>query len=113
MLDLNYNYSEARTKINYQYGSNLGISPAQASLIGDGWSDLTFKQNILETSLLVPITKVFAARFYYRFEDSKIRDWHYDGVRDNPVPAANAVYLDSGPQDYRANVFGVFFRMLL
>jgi len=81
--------------------------------LSNGLSDITFRQNILEASLLVPINKTFAARFYYRYDTAKIRDWHYDGVAENPVPANGTVFLDSGPQDYRANVFGVFLRVTL
>jgi hypothetical protein len=71
------------------------------------------KQNTLEASLLVPINKMVSTRFYYRYEDGKVRDWHYDGVAANPVPANGAVYLDAGPQDYRVNVFGLFLRLNL
>ena len=40
-------------------------------------------------------------------QGSRIRDWHYNGVRLNPVPANNAVHLDAGPQSYKVHVFGV------
>ena len=46
----------------------------------------------------------------YRYEDGKIRDWHYDGVSVNPMPANNGAYLDFGPQDYKVHVFGALFR---
>jgi hypothetical protein len=36
-----------------------------------------------------------------------VNDWHYAGVAQNPVPATNAVYLDTGLQAYRVNVFGL------
>jgi len=113
LADLNYTYSNGRSKIGYQYGPGVALNPAQAALAGNGFSDLTFLQNVLEASLLVPITKTVAARFYYRFESGKVNDWHYDGVAQNPVPATNAVYLDSGLQDYRVNVFGLFLRITL
>ena len=113
LFDLNYTYSNGKTKITYDYGPGIVLTPTQAALAGNGWSDLTFKQNILEASLLVPINKTFAARFYYRFEDGSINDWHYDGVRTNPVPGNGAVYLDSGPESYRVNVYGVFVRLTL
>lgn len=113
LVDLNYTYSNGRTKISYQYGDGILLTPVQTALAGNGFSDLTFLQNVLEASLLVPINKTIAARFYYRFENGKIDDWHYDGVAQNPVPASGAVYLDSGPQDYRVNIFGMFVRVNL
>jgi hypothetical protein len=115
LADVNYTYSFGRSKISYQYGPgiSLGLTPTQIALAGNGFSDLTFLQNVLEASLLVPINKTVAARFYYRFENGKVNDWHYAGVAQNPVPATNAVYLDSGLQDYRVNVFGLFLRITL
>jgi hypothetical protein len=41
-----------------------------------------------------------------------IRDWHSNGVRLDPVPANNAVHLDTGPQSCKAHVFGVTSRSL-
>jgi hypothetical protein len=42
-----------------------------------------------------------------------VNDWHYDGVAQTPVPGTDAVYLDSGLQNYRVNVFGLFLRVTL
>jgi hypothetical protein len=113
LADLNYTYSFGRSKISYQYGPGIGLTPTQIALAGNGFSDLSFLQNVLEASLLVPINKTVAARFYYRFENGKVNDWHYDGVAQNPVPETNAVYLDSGLQNYRVNIFGLFLRITL
>ena len=73
--------------------------------------DSVFIQSIVDASVLVPITKAFALRFYYHYENGRVSDWHYDGVRQNPVPVlATAVYLDYGPQSYHASIAGVFVR---
>ena len=72
--------------------------------------DSVFIQGILDASLLVPITKAVALRFYYRYENGRISDWHYDGVQQNPVPSPLGVYLDYGPQSYQASIAGVFIR---
>jgi hypothetical protein len=48
-------------------------------------------------------------RFVVRYETGKVRDWHYEGIAANPMPANNAVYLDAGPQDYRATAAGLLF----
>ena len=73
--------------------------------------DLVFIQNIVQASLLVPITKNVAARLYYNYESGSVSDWHYDGVAANPVPATNAAYLDHGPQKYHASLLGIFLQV--
>jgi len=111
LSDLAYTYSNGRTKIGYGYNpAALGLNATQVALAGDGWSDLVFTQNIVEANALVPIRKRFSLRLIYRYEDGKIRDWHYDGVSVNPMPANNGAYLDFGPQDYKVHVFGALFR---
>ena len=50
-------------------------------------------------------------RLMVRHETGKVRDWHYDGVTANPMPANNALYLDGGPQDYKATMFGILFHV--
>ncbi len=113
LLDLSYTYSNGRSKISYDYGAGLALSDADVALAGSGMPDMTFIQNVLQASLLVPINKTVAMRFYYRFDEARISDWHYDGVAQNPVPTAGTVVLDSGPQNYRVNAFGVFVRVTL
>jgi MtrB/PioB family decaheme-associated outer membrane protein len=111
-LEASYLYVNGRSTTDYTYNADaLGLTPAQVALIGSGMPDLVFIQNIFEASLTVPVTSNIAARLYYRYENGRVSDWHYDGVAQNPVPAANAAYLDNGPQNYRANVVGLFVRM--
>ena len=111
LSDLAYTYSNGRTKVSYGYNpAALGLNATQVALAGDGWSDLVFTQNIVEANAMVPIRKRLSLRLIYRFEDGKIRDWHYDGVSVNPMPANNGAYLDFGPQDYKVHLFGALFR---
>lgn len=106
-FNADYTLSMGRTGISYSYNAAaLGISTTQP-LIGSGFSDLVFDQHTLDLGLLIPVSKRTAVRLIYRFEKVKIRDWHYDGVAANPMPANNAVYLDQGPKDYKAQLFGV------
>jgi hypothetical protein len=70
-------------------------------------------QNVLNASLVIPIKRDVSLNLLSRFESGKIRDWHYDGVAANPMPANNAAYLDAGPQDYRARLFGVLIRVTM
>jgi len=113
-LDGNFTRSLGRTQIGYTYNAAaLGLSALQADLAGSGFSDLVFAQNVLTASAFVPINKTWAMRLLVRHETGKIRDWHYDGVAANPMPANNALYLDAGPQDYRATAVGIFFNVRL
>jgi Putative outer membrane beta-barrel porin, MtrB/PioB len=114
LSDIGYTYSSGRTKIGYGYNpAALGLNAVQVALAGDGWADLVFVQNIVEANALVPVHKRLSLRLLYRFEDGRIRDWHYSGVSVNPMPANNGAYLDFGPQDYKVHMFGALFRFQL
>jgi hypothetical protein len=111
LSDVSYTYSSGRTKIGYGYNAAaLGLNAVQVALAGNGFSDLVFEQNIVEANALVPLYKRLSLRLIYRFEDARIRDWHYDGISVNPMPANNGAYLDFGPQDYKVHLFGALFR---
>ncbi len=87
-FNVNYTYTNGRTKTSYEYNADaLGFSPAQLALIGAGMPDSVFIQSIVDAGVLVPITSALAVRFYYRYENGRISDWHYDGVQQNPVPS--------------------------
>ena len=111
LSEIGYTYSNGRTRIRYGYNAAaLGVNAVQVALAGDGWSDLVFVQNFVEANAVVPLYKRLSLRLLYRFEDARIRDWHYDGVSVNPMPANNGAYLDFGPQDYKVHLFGALFR---
>ena len=109
-LDVNYTLAQATTAIRYAFNAAaLGISAAEVALIGAGFPDLTFRTSTLESNLVVPFSSKLSLRLFYRFEIGRIRDWHYDGVAQNPTPnSSQSVFLDSGPQNYKANALGVF-----
>ena len=121
VLDVNYTYSSNRTKIGYNYSPyGLGLltsgAPTAAqltgvALAGNGFSDLVLTQNVVDASVLVPLTKESSVRVMGRVEVGRIRDWHYDGVAANPTPSNNMqTYLDAGPQNYRAYIIGVMYQ---
>ncbi|HJS36583.1 MAG TPA: MtrB/PioB family outer membrane beta-barrel protein [Burkholderiales bacterium] len=113
-VDANFTRSLARTRIGYTYNAAaLGISPAQQALVGDGFSDLRFAQNVFTLSVLMPIDKQMSLRLYERYERGSVSDWHYDGVASNPMPSTGSLYLDAGPQDYSVNVIGVLLLIRL
>ncbi|MGZ5040283.1 MAG: MtrB/PioB family outer membrane beta-barrel protein [Usitatibacter sp.] len=114
MLDTSFMRTFGRTRIGYAYNAaGLGMTPAQVALAGDGFSDLVFAQNIFNASVFVPINKTVTMRLLVRYESGRIRDWHYDGVAANPLPANNAAYLDAGPLDYRTTLVGILFQVRL
>jgi hypothetical protein len=109
-LEASFNRIVGRTRIAYAYNAAaLGLAPTQAALAGDGLTDLSFAQNVLDASAWMPVNERLVMRLVVRHESGKVRDWHYDGVATNPMPANNAVYLDAGPQDYRATAAGLLF----
>ena len=111
-LDANFTRALGRTRIGYAYNAAaLGLTAAQVALARDGLSDLVMAQNVLDASLVVPLRKNVSLRLMARHESGRIRDWHYDGLAQLPMPANNAVYLDGGPQDYRATLIGIFFQV--
>ncbi|NCA69533.1 MAG: hypothetical protein EOM91_05385 [Sphingobacteriia bacterium] len=112
-LELDYTYVTGVTEIGYRYNAAaLGITnPQQLALIGTGMPDLETTQHFVDLNLIVPIKKSLAIRALYRYEGGEIEDWHYDGVAQNPVPVNNAAYLDSGTQNYHANLVGLFLQM--
>jgi hypothetical protein len=111
-LDASFTRMMGRTRIGYDYNAAaLGMSALQASLASGGLSDLTFTQNIFTASLFIPIDRNIAVRLLFRQETGKIRDWHYDGVTANPMPANNSAFLDGGPVDYRDTLVGIFLQV--
>ena len=113
-LDASFTRTLGRTRLGYTYSPTaLGLTPVQAALAGDGFSDITFAQNVASASLMVPIDKRFSVRLLVRHESGRIRDWHYEGVAEAPMPTNNSLYLDAGPQDYRTTLFGALLQVRL
>lgn len=113
-LDASFTRSLGRTRIGYTYNAAaLGMNELQARLAGDGFSDMTLAQNVASASLVVPVSKTFAVRLLARHESGRIRDWHHDGIAENPMPTSTSLYLDAGPQDYRATIFAVLLQVRL
>ncbi len=115
-LGVDYSYTRGRTRIGYDYGST--VFPIQApfeALLGNAMPDMTTVQNTLTLNLMVPIDKRLTARFMYRFEDFRVKDWHYDEVIQGQVQAMDGgtILLDPGRLNSHTNVFGVFIQYKL
>jgi hypothetical protein len=141
VLSVDYNYGRNVTKINYtnigsqattqnalvnaptllnaftNYSPKGGVADQQAyaAAAGNALPDMTTETNTLTISLSKPIDKKTTVRASYRFEGMRITDWHYDGVIKNVVSAMDGqtLLLDSGPQGYHVNTFGVSLKYKL
>lgn len=118
-LNVDYSYSLGRTRVAYDYGIGGAINAANAVFAGYRMPDLATDISYLDASLRFPLTPRLALRLIYRNQWESIRDWHYNRVDTTPVVTANVnnpptlLMLDSGPQDYRVNWFGVMFQIKL
>ncbi|AFL75358.1 MtrB/PioB family outer membrane beta-barrel protein [Thiocystis violascens] len=114
-LELDYTYVTGSSSLDYSYNpAALALTPVLTELAGSGMPDMDYTQQILNFNLVVPISKSVALRALYRYEEGTVDDWHYVGVAENPVPLTTgnqAVYLDSGTQDYHNNVFGLLVQV--
>ena len=111
-LDANFTRALSRTRIGYGYNAAaLGLSPTQVELAGTGLPDLVYQQNVFSATALVPVNRNLLVRVLVRYETGRYRDWHYDTLDTNPMPANNAAYLDAGPSDYRTTLVGVFLHL--
>lgn len=116
-LKLNYSWSDTTSSTDSEYASegalvqtvlNLGV--AYPAMLGtDRMPDLKYRRQILETDLIVPITRAWDARFYYRFDSGKIKDWHFTGLQANPVPG-NILTMGMEPEGWSAHALGMFVR---
>jgi MtrB/PioB family decaheme-associated outer membrane protein len=112
-LDFKYTYANARSPVSTEAASaGASGTPLAPDELNGAFPDVTFRQHLAETSLTFPIGNRLEARAYYWYEDTRVVDWHYTGLAGNLVQG-QWLYLDRGPQSYRANVFGVFLRYRL
>lgn len=112
VADVSYSRSNGHTAINYDYNATaLGVNATQAALAGNGFPDLVFTQDVADATAIVPLGSRLSLRLLYRFERATLRDWHYDGIDVNAMPANNAAYLDTGATSYKVHFFGALFRI--
>lgn len=110
-LDVRYTYANARTPIRYEAAS-AGASTLPLEALTGTFPDLAFRQHLAEANLIFPLGRRLSARVHYRYEDTRMDDWHYAGLGAHLLQG-QWLYLDAGPQGYRANVFGVFLQYRL
>lgn len=69
--------------------------------------EIAFERLIWESSLLWPFAERWRARFYYRYEDGDIEDFHFDGVGG---VIRQQLYLGTGQTPYQAHAVGAFLQ---
>ena len=112
-LDLQYAWSSSRAPLGYTFASaNALQNPELAAQAGSAFPDASYKLQVVDAGLRLPLSQQLAVRLYYRFEVGKITDWHYAGL-DQGLVVGSRVYLDAGPRDYRVHVLGVLLRLTL
>src|SRR5690606_11458283 len=90
-LDVSYTYVLGRTEIDYRYNpAALGLTAVQVAMIGSGMPDQVMEVSTFDVGLEYRFSETVSTRLFARHEFGRIRDWHYDGVAQNPVPAVNA-----------------------
>lgn len=105
-LDLNYTYSLANSEFAYAYASLGAISGAlTAAEAGSVFPEGEFRHHVLEASILWPYTERILVRGYYRLEHETLADFHYDGLTN---VVGSHIFLGAVPEDYTANVVGIF-----
>ena len=120
--DASYSRTRGRTALSYTYnpqamgtvtsGATTAAQATTLALIGAGFPDLTFEQDVAEVNLLVPVKRDVSLRLLMRREVGKFKDFHYDGVAAAPTPQSNQMtFLDTGPQDYRSLTLGLMLQM--
>ena len=116
-VSFDYTYTRGYTSVSYDYnGVALGMTAAQMAAAGSGWPDMTFRQDVVTTNVIIPVNKRTTVRLMWMYEHARVADWHYAGVDVNPTAGAGTayntanLYLDTGPKNFRANVFGAFAR---
>ena len=112
-LEMQYTQTSSHSPLGYAYASvNALQSPAFAAQAGDGFADVAYELRAFDVGLRLPVSRAAAVRLYYRYEATRIADWHYSGL-DQGVVVGNRVYLDPGPSSYHVNIFGAFLQFAL
>jgi hypothetical protein len=67
---------------------------------------------LAEANVVFPLKAKLSLRLHYGYENTRIFDWQYEGLSNNLLQQQR-LYFDPGPQNYHANVFGVFVQYQL
>ena len=113
LFTLNFTHTRGRSDYRYDYTVGGAVLAAGAAAAGHSMPSIETRQSMLEANLMVPLTPKVSLRLITRYENGRIKDWHYQNLDAAPAAFLNntllpaAVVLDGGPKDYRATLFGV------
>jgi hypothetical protein len=113
-VDLGWNYLQSRGITSYSYASSgaLTYPTITAAEAGNQFPAMTYKVSSLTLNVTIPVSHTTSLRIFDYFERGRISDWHYNGF-DSTLVYGDRVYVDAGPQNYNANVLGVFLSVKL
>ena len=107
-LKLDYIWIDSDTPISYDYASVSSlVSPLSREQTGGSPGTLAFRRQIFQASARWPFARQWAVRFYYRHEEGKTHDWHFDGLER---VSDQTLYLGAVPQDYDVDVIGLLLQ---
>lgn len=107
-LSVDYSWSDTSTETRYSFASPGALtSPDFAAAASSGLPEIDYARHILEADLAVPLRSDIDLRFYYRFENGSINDYHFDGLEEVSA-GRNALYLGIDPDGWTASTIGVF-----
>jgi len=111
-LSSDYAYVYSRDEFDYRFTSEDAYEDRniRAADAGDGFPDLKYGEQVATTELTWTVNRKLDLRFYHRYEWSKTRNWHFEGLQ--PLIGRN-LFLAAVPEDYTVNLLGVFLRYRL
>lgn len=114
-LESSYSLSWMKSKINTDYanaqgatrgsGRNETLTNAEAA---NSFSDMSFTQHVLETSVAWPLKKNLNVRVFHRYEKRNTTDWHYDGINEQLI--GQKLYLGNSTENFTNNMIGIFLQ---
>ncbi|MBI5258566.1 MAG: MtrB/PioB family outer membrane beta-barrel protein [Burkholderiales bacterium] len=112
-LELQYSRVSSRSPLAYAYASADALqSPGFAAQAADSFTDMRHQWQAVDAALRLPLSRSLALRLTLRHERVRVADWHYSGL-DQGLVVGNRVYLDAGPEGYRALRAGAFVQLSL
>lgn len=115
-LESRYSYMWSKSKQKYGYGNaaaatvGSGTNETQsADVAGNEFSDIKYRLQVLETSIVHALSRSSSVRLFHRWEKRNTADWHYTGLDGNRL-IGQKLYLGATPEDYNVNVLGVFWQ---
>ncbi len=121
ILDASFSMTRSKSSLGYGYvdaaGATLGTPGVDIGDVGNAFPDMSYRLHAFQASLLYRTSKQISWRFVARTERLTLSDWHYSGL--TPVIESNTggllpvSFVDLGPTNYRASLFGVFVQYAL